>query len=180
MASGDLTDAEWELIGPLLATGRGRPGHESRRHLDGILWRAREGARWRAIPERYGERGTVRRRLARRRALGPLAAVFPALGRSRGGFSTKLHPRCDARGLPLAVVLTPGQARETRAFDMLVEDLAPGTRCLIGDTGYDADRAREALLLRGVLPVIPANPVRKEPARSTARCTGCATGSSGW
>ena len=51
-----------------------------------------------------------------------------------------------------------------RAFDTLVEDLAPGTRCLIGDTGYDADRAREALLLRGVLPVIPANPVRKEPA----------------
>jgi transposase len=51
-----------------------------------------------------------------------------------------------------------------RAFDMLVEDLAPGTRCLIGDTGYDADRAREALLLRGVLPAIPANPVRKQPA----------------
>lgn len=47
---------------------------------------------------------------------------------------------------------------------MLVGDLAPGTRCLIGDTGYDADRAREALPLRGVLPVIPANPVRKEPA----------------
>ncbi len=51
-----------------------------------------------------------------------------------------------------------------RAFDMLVEDLALGTRCLTGDTGCDADRAREALLLRGVLPVIPANPVRKEPA----------------
>jgi transposase len=51
-----------------------------------------------------------------------------------------------------------------RAFDMLVEDLAPGTRCLIGDTGHDADRAREALLPRGVLPVVPANPVRKEPA----------------
>ena len=46
---------------------------------------------------------------------------------------------------------------------MLVEDLAPGTRCLIGDMGYDADRARQALLLRGVLTVIPANPVRKEP-----------------
>ena len=51
-----------------------------------------------------------------------------------------------------------------RAFDDLIEGLAPGTRCLIGDAGYDADRAREALLLRGVLPVIPANPARKEPA----------------
>ena len=86
-----------------------------------------------------------------------------ALGRSRGGFSTKLHLRCDARGLPLALVLTPGEAHETRAFGDLAEDLAAGTRCLIGDTGYDADWVREELLLRGVLPVIPPNPVRKEP-----------------
>ncbi len=49
-------------------------------------------------------------------------------------------------------------------FGALVEDMAPGTRCLIGDAGYDADRIRQELLLRGVLPVIPANPVRKEPA----------------
>jgi transposase len=86
-----------------------------------------------------------------------------ALGRSRGGFSTKLHLRCDANGLPLAIVLTPGQAHEARAFDALVEDLAPGTRCLIGDMGYDADRIRQGLLLRGVLPAIPSNPVRKQP-----------------
>jgi transposase len=87
-----------------------------------------------------------------------------ALGRSRGGFSTKLHLRCDARGLPLAFVLTPGEAHEARAFADLVEDLAPGTRCLIGDMGYDADWLRQELLLRGILPVIPPNPVRKEPA----------------
>ena len=61
-------------------------------------------------------------------------------------------------------MLTPGQVHELRAFDELSEGLAPGTRCLIGDAGYDADRARQTLLLRGVLPVIPANPVRKEPA----------------
>jgi transposase len=86
-----------------------------------------------------------------------------ALGRSRGGFSTKLHLRCDARGLPLTLVLTPGETHETRAFADLVEDLAVGTRCLIGDMGYDADRIRQELLLRGVLPVIPANPARKQP-----------------
>ncbi len=42
--------------------------------------------------------------------------------------------------------------------------MAPGTRCLIGDMGYDADWLRQELLLRGVLPVIPPNPVRKAPA----------------
>src|SRR3546814_1045917 len=39
-----------------------------------------------------------------------------ALGRSRGGFSTKLHARCDARGLPLGFVLTPGQAHDVQGF----------------------------------------------------------------
>ena len=82
MASGDLTDAEWGLVGPLLAMGRGRPGHEDRRLLDGILWRAREGARWRAMPERYGKWNTVWRRFARWRDLGLFEAVFQALAGS--------------------------------------------------------------------------------------------------
>ncbi len=85
MASGDLTDAEWELVGPLLPRERGRPGrpgHENRPILDGILWRAREGARWRAVPERYGKWNTVWRRFARWRDLGVFEAVFAALAES--------------------------------------------------------------------------------------------------
>ena len=39
-----------------------------------------------------------------------------ALGRSRGGFTTKLHARCDARGLPLGFVLTPGQTHDVQGF----------------------------------------------------------------
>jgi transposase len=82
VASGDLTDAEWDLVGPLLAAGRGRPEREDRRILDGILWRAREGARWRAVPERYGRWNTVWRRFARWRDLGVFEAVFQALAQS--------------------------------------------------------------------------------------------------
>ena len=82
MASGDLTDAEWELVGPLLSMERGRAGHGNRRLLDGILWRAREGAGWRAIPERYGKWNTVWRRFARWRDLGVFEAVFAALAGS--------------------------------------------------------------------------------------------------
>ena len=82
MAQGDLTDAEWDLVGPLLAVGRGRPGRENRRLLDGILWRAREGARWRTIPERYGKWNTIWRRFARWRDLGVFEAVFQALAQS--------------------------------------------------------------------------------------------------
>ncbi len=85
------------------------------------------------------------------------------MGRSHGGFSTKLHLCCDANGLPLAIILTPGQTHESRALEALVEGLAPGTCCLVGDMGYDADRIRQELLLQGVLPVIPSNPARKQP-----------------
>jgi transposase len=85
MAAGDLTDAEWELVGPLLPRARGRPGrpgHDNRRMLDGILWRAREGARWRAVPGRYGKWNTVWRRFARWRDLGVFEALFAALAGS--------------------------------------------------------------------------------------------------
>ena len=85
MRSGDLTDAEWELVGPLLPKERGRPGrpgHANRPIRNGILWRAREGARWRAVPERYGKWNTVWRRFARGRNLGVFEAVFAALAES--------------------------------------------------------------------------------------------------
>ena len=85
MAAGDLTDVEWELVGPLLPRERGRPGrpgHDNRRMLDGILWRAREGGRWRAVPGRYGKWDTVWRRFARWRDLGVFEALFAALAES--------------------------------------------------------------------------------------------------
>ena len=85
MAAGELTDAEWELVGALLPRERGRPGrpgHDNRRMLDGILWRVREGARWRAVPGRYGKWNTVWRRFARWRDLGVFEALFAALAES--------------------------------------------------------------------------------------------------
>jgi hypothetical protein len=36
-----------------------------------------------------------------------------ALGRSRGGLTTKIHLGCDGRGRPLSVALTPGQRHDS-------------------------------------------------------------------
>jgi len=45
-----------------------------------------------------------------------------ALGRSRGGFSTKIHARTNAEGLPIALLLTPGEAHDSTAFiDLMAE-----------------------------------------------------------
>ena len=47
-----------------------------------------------------------------------------ALGRSRGGFSTKIHLKVDLGGLPLAFHLTEGQASDSPQFEILL-DLGP-------------------------------------------------------
>lgn len=64
------------------------------------------------------------------------------LGRSRGGFTTKLHAACDALGNPIRFFLSPGQRSDyTKAMDLIVglED-----KILIADKGYDANYIVEA------------------------------------
>jgi transposase len=195
MTPGDLTDGEWELLGPLLSMGRGRSGHESRRHLDGILWRAREGARWRAIPERYGKWNTVWRRFARWRDLGVFEAVFAALaasgaaeervqmldsstirahqhaaGAEGGSRGRRWAARAGASRPSSTCAATPAACRSPSSSRPVGRTRPAPSRLWSrtsppapGDMGYDANWVREELLCRGVLPVIPANPVRNEP-----------------
>jgi transposase len=61
----DLSDAQWELIRPLLPAAKptGRPRADDRRTLNGILYVLRTGCRWKDLPERYGSSVTCWRRL---------------------------------------------------------------------------------------------------------------------
>lgn len=59
-----LLDEEWELIGPLLPTERGRgcrPAHDNRRFFEGMMWMARTGSQWRQLPDEYGKWGALHR-----------------------------------------------------------------------------------------------------------------------
>src|SRR3954454_18806994 len=52
-----MTDAQWAALAPLVEASRPRskrPPRDLRRTLDGILWRHRNGATWRAVPAEYG------------------------------------------------------------------------------------------------------------------------------
>ena len=86
-----------------------------------------------------------------------------ALGRSRGGFSTKIHLRTNAKGDPLTFDVTGGEAHEVKGYDALMElhDINPGR--LLGDKGYDSDDIRNDLADRGIEPVIPPRSNRKTP-----------------
>lgn len=79
-----------------------------------------------------------------------------ALGRSRGGFSTKIHLKTDRDGNPIAFDLTGGEASDSRHFETLLDigpDITP--RAAVADKGYDAKANREAARERGIVPIIP-------------------------
>jgi transposase len=86
-----------------------------------------------------------------------------ALGRSRGGFSTKIHLKTDWDGDPLGFCLTGGEASDSLHFEMLLDlgpDITP--RAAVGDKGYDAKANRQAARARGICPAIPYRTTTKE------------------
>ena len=82
------------------------------------------------------------------------------MGRSRGGLTTKIHALTDARGLPVRLILTPGQAHDSVVADELLSDLAEGAVVLV-DKAYDIDRRRALIEAQGAAPNIPAKANRK-------------------
>ena len=91
---------------------------------------------------------------AQRFASGARGGGEEALGRSRGGLTTKIHAVVDGLGRPLCFLLTPGQAADCRQARPLLEGLAFGR--LIGDRGYDTDELRDWCVEHDVEAVIPS------------------------
>jgi transposase len=83
-----------------------------------------------------------------------------AIGRSRGGRTTKIHALIDHAGRPLAFRLTGGNIADVTVAAPLLQDIAPSA-WLIGDKGYDADHLRALLDSRGTIAVIPNKSNRK-------------------
>jgi transposase len=82
---GELSEAPWARLQPLLPPQKpkvGKPAHDHRRILNGILWKLRTGAPWRDLPqERYGPWSTVACRFRRWRVAGVWDRIFAAVQR---------------------------------------------------------------------------------------------------
>jgi len=84
-----------------------------------------------------------------------------AIGRSKGGLSTKIHALVDAAGRPLDFILTPGQACDLEGSDAFLPDVQAGA--LLADKAFDADeRVLKVLAQKGIEAVIPPKANRKE------------------
>jgi hypothetical protein len=76
-----------------------------------------------------------------------------AVGRSRGGLTSKVHLLTDALAYPVRVVVTGGDCNDVTQAPAL---LPPGKGAhVVCDRGYVADWGRERLRSAGHLPVIP-------------------------
>ncbi|WP_416340579.1 IS5 family transposase [Rivihabitans pingtungensis] len=85
-----------------------------------------------------------------------------ALGRSRGGLSTKIHATVDALGNPTGFLLTPGQAHDLQGADALLKDTP--AQAVIADKAYDAHaRLIKPLLDKGKIVVIPSRVTNRQP-----------------
>jgi transposase len=110
---------------------------------------------------------------------GAVAEADEALGRSRGGFSTKLHLAFEGRGRPLAVRLTAGQRHESTQLAAVLDSIRvprprgrprqrPAVMAL--DKGYSYPKCRQLLRQRGIRHVIPER--KDQKARRQAQGKG--------
>jgi transposase len=75
-----LTDAEWEFIGPYLPIGEYGPYPERlRQQFEGVIWRFRTGGQWREMPEEFGAWSTVHNRFRQWRDAGVFEALLEGL-----------------------------------------------------------------------------------------------------
>jgi len=87
----ELTDEQWAVVEPVLrprrrVDHRGRPWHDTRAVLNGVLWILGTGAQWREMPEKYPPFQTCHRRFQQWVRSGQLEEALQRLAR-------KLHQR---------------------------------------------------------------------------------------
>lgn len=86
------------------------------------------------------------------------------LGRSRGGFGTKIHLATDGNSLPLNILLSPGQAHESQFALRLLDGIGVQRQngsmkrrgyAVLAEKAYSGHALRNQLKSRGIKTVIP-------------------------
>lgn len=77
-----------------------------------------------------------------------------AIGKSRGGNSTKIHLTVDSSGLPVYFELSEGQIHDVTHAKSVISN-SPKADTIIADKGYDSDAVRAHIEDCGAIPMIP-------------------------
>lgn len=77
-----------------------------------------------------------------------------AIGKSRGGNTTKIHLAVDAHGMPIEFDITGGEVHDCKQAPDFVARL-PSAEILVADKGYDSEPLRDQITSQGMTPQIP-------------------------
>lgn len=91
---------------------------------------------------------------AHQHSMGASSNSSEAIGKSRGGNTTKIHMAVDSYGLPIEFILTGGEVHDSKAAPDLIKNL-PDSDYVIADKGYDSELIREIIRNKKAIPVIP-------------------------
>lgn len=127
------------------------------RHILSHVQSLKRRHRLRICDDRWHHRQGSPRRTGRKRG-----TQSQAIGRSRGGITTKILALTDALGHLVDFRLLPGQAHDLRGVPDLIEELAADH--LLADRAFDTDWLRDALTAHEIAPVIPTKRNRISPA----------------
>jgi hypothetical protein len=119
---------------------------------------------------------------------GLVEGLMPRQGRSRGGWGSRFHLVTDSHAIPLAAVVSAGQARESTRFVEVMEKVRPPRWTgwplkAAGDKGNRCPKVRRGLGRRSIEAVIPPRsdriehegrePLDKRAHRKRARIEDC-------
>lgn len=85
------------------------------------------------------------------------------LGRSRGGFTSKIHARVDALGNPLQFILTPGQTNDIMQAKHLLKNVFNAH--ILADRAYGSHEVRTQIKNQNCTDIIPSRINSLEPVK---------------
>jgi transposase len=84
-----------------------------------------------------------------------------AIGKTKGGWNTKVHAAVDKNGVPQSLLLSAGNEADISHATNVLESIS--ATMVVGDKGYDSDELRIWLYERNVTPCIPPKSNRIDP-----------------
>lgn len=97
------------------------------------------------------------------------APVEQAIGKSRGGNSTKIHLAVDSGGFPVHFELSGGQAHDVSYGEPLILS-SPEAEIVVADKGYDSQALRDFIKSCNAQYVIPRKGNSKQGNDDIVRC----------
>ncbi|WP_340613458.1 IS5 family transposase [Xenorhabdus thailandensis] len=109
---------------------------------------------------------------AHQHSSGAASTEDEAIGKSRGGRSTKIHLAVDSYGLPVHFELSGGQTHDIVHAESLVTH-SPASDFVIADKGYDSGTFRDFVEKQGSKTVIPYRKNSRKPDKSIDEVLYC-------